>query len=214
MTPYNMVGMAKLKGLDVIAVTDHNSALNLPQVMEAAQALSMEVIPGLEVTSKEDVHILAYFYTLEEALAFAKIIDDHLPEVENQPDLFGRQLVMGEDDTVLREEPRLLVNATDFSVEQLCALIRHHHGIPVPAHINRGSNGMIGALGLMPMLPEHPVVEVSLGLACPAYATKGRLILHSSDAHRLESIQERVFALEVGEATARGVLLKLEAAFS
>ena len=95
-------------------------------------------------------------------------------------------------------------------MEEVCALVRAFGGVPVPAHINRGSNGMIGALGLMPFLPDYPVVEVHPGIPCPAYATKGRFVIHSSDAHRLEDIQERIFSLDT-HPTARDVMRLLRA---
>lgn len=209
MTPANVVGMACVKGLDVIALTDHNSALNLPAAMAAGKAMGVQVIPGLEVTSREDVHVLAYFDTLENALAFGKIIDTHLPCVRNEPSLFGRQKVVDPQDQEQGEWDKLLIHATDFGLEELCALITRQRGVPVPAHINRGSNGMLGALGLMPDLPAHPVVEVSPFSDCPSYATRGRLVLRSSDAHRLGDIAERVFALEILTPTAKGVLDRL-----
>lgn len=211
MTPWNIVGMASLKGLDVIALTDHNTALNVPCAMEAGRALGVMVIPGIEVTSKEEVHVLAYFHTLENALTFGELIYDHLPEVNNNPELFGRQVIIEGDDVESGTLSKLLISATDFSVEKLCDLIVKHHGIAVPAHINRGSNGMIGALGLMPMLPSYPVVEVAPRLSCPDYATKGRFVLCSSDAHQLADIQERVFSLETEEKTAAAVLKRLQA---
>lgn len=209
MTPGNILGMARLKGLDVIAVTDHNCALNLPAAIAAGEAMGVQVIPGLEVASKEDVHVLAYFEALEDALAFGELVDAHLPRIRNQPGLFGSQWVMDAQDQRAYEWEKLLLNATDFSLERLCQVIGGHGGVAVPAHINRGSNGMIGALGLMPMLPAHPVVEVVPSLPCPAYALQGREILHSSDAHRLEDILERVFALDVKAATVKGVLDRL-----
>ncbi len=205
MTPWNMVGMARVKGLDVIAITDHNTACNAPDAMAAGQEYGVAVIPGMEITSREEVHILAYFPTLEDALAAGEEVYAHLPDIQNDPSLFGNQLIMRDGDTPSGTLDKLLLNATDLSVDEVCALIRKHHGIPVPAHINRGSNGMIGALGLMPFLPEHPVVEVYKPLDCPDYATKGRFLLHSSDAHHLEDVQERVFSLPC-EPTAEAVL--------
>ena len=117
---------------------------------------------------------------------------------------------MNTDDQVVGEEERLLIGATDLSLARCAEEIRSRGGVAVPAHINRGSNGMIGALGLMPFLPEYPVVEVYPGVACPEYALKGRFVLHSSDAHRLEDIQERVFSLDV-EPAAREVFRFLRA---
>ena len=206
MTPWNIVGMASLKGLDVIALTDHNAARNLPDAMEAGHSLGVQVIPGLEVTSREEVHMLAYFETLEAALAFGALIDTHLPEVKNCPELFGRQIMMKNGDIEDGEMEKLLISATDFSVEELAQQIENHGGIAVPAHINRGSNGILNALGLMPPLPEYPIVEVYKPLPYPEYATKGRFMLHSSDAHRLSDILERDFWLEAEEKTANAVM--------
>lgn len=210
MTPWNLVGMARVKGLDVIALTDHNTALNTPEATAAGEAYGVQVIPGMEVTSREEVHMLGYFPSVREALAAGEEVYAHLPQVQNQPALFGNQIIMGAEDTPSGTLEKLLINATDLNVEEVCALIRAHGGVPVPAHINRGSNGMIGALGLMPFLPEYPVVEVYPCVACPAYAVKGRFVLHSSDAHRLEDIQERTFSLNA-QPTAQDVMRLLMA---
>lgn len=205
MTPWNMVGMAKIKGLDVIAITDHNACLNAEDAMAAGAEYGVAVIPGMEITTREEVHLLGYFYTLPQAMAAGEEVYAHLADVQNSPELFGNQLIMRDGDTPSGILDKLLINATDLSLDEACALVRRHGGLPIPAHINRGSNGMIGALGLMPFLPEYPVVEVYKGVDCPAYATKGRFLLHSSDAHRLEDIQEQVFSLEA-EPTVEGVL--------
>lgn len=210
MTPWNLVGMARVKGLDVIALTDHNTALNTPEAVAAGEAYGVQVIPGMEITSREEVHILGYFSSVQDALAAGDTVYAHLPQVENQPALFGNQIIIGPDDAPSGTLGKLLINATDLSVEEVCALVRSFGGIPVPAHINRGTNGMIGALGLMPFLPEYPVVEVYPGVACPAYAVKGRFVLHSSDAHRLEDLQERTFSLDV-QPTAEDVVRLLRA---
>lgn len=209
MTPWNMVGMAKIKGLDVIAITDHNAVLNAEDAMAAGAEYGVAVIPGMEITSREEVHMLAYFYTLEDAMRAGEEVYDHLPQIRNEPMLFGNQIIMKDGDTPSGTLDKLLINATDLNVDEVCALVRKHGGVPLPAHINRGSNGMIGALGLMPFLPEYPVVEVYKAIDCPAYAVKGRFLLHSSDAHHLEDIQEQVFELEC-EPTVEGVLRFIE----
>ena len=210
MTPWNLVGMARVKGLDVIALADHNTALNTLEATAAGEAYGVQVIPGMEITSREEVHILGYFSSVQDALAAGDTVYAHLPQVENQPALFGNQIIIGPDDAPSGTLGKLLINATDLSVAEVCALVRSFGGVPVPAHINRGANGMIGALGLMPFLPEYPVVEVYPGVACPAYATKGRFVLHSSDAHRLEDLQERTFSLDV-QPTAEDVVRLLRA---
>lgn len=210
-TPWNAVGMGKIKGLDVIAITDHNSALNVRDAMAAGNEYGVAVIAGMEITSKEEAHILAYFERLDDALAAGDEVYAHLADVKNNPQLFGNQLIMQNGDELAGVVDKLLITSTDLSVDEVCELIARHHGLAVPAHINRGGNGMIGALGLMPFLPEYPVVEVVKHLPCPDYAIKGRFLLQSSDAHRLEDIQERVFALEVDVPTAKGVFDALKA---
>lgn len=205
MTPWNLVGMARVNGLDVIALTDHNCCLNVEDALAAGREYGVAVIPGMEITTREEVHMLGYFPALENALAAGEQVYAHLAAVRNEPALFGNQIIMRSGDTPSGTVEKLLINATDLSVDETCALIRAHGGIPIPAHINRGSNGMIGALGLMPFLPEYPVVEVYRQVDCPAYAVKGRSVLHSSDAHRLEDIQDRVFELDA-PPTAQGVL--------
>lgn len=203
MTPWNLVGMAKVLGFDLIALTDHNCAFNLPDAMAAAKEYQVELLPGMEISSKEDVHILGYFPSLETAMDAGQEVYAHLPDVKNNPSLFGNQLIMENGDQQSGIVEKLLINATDLSVDEVCALIHRYGGVAIPAHINRGSNGMIGALGLMPFLPEYPVVEVYPDIDCPAYAVKGRFQLHSSDAHRLDAMREPRFSLPLEEKTAK-----------
>lgn len=210
MTPWNLVGMAKVLGLDAIALTDHNTALNLPEAMKAGEAYGVTVLPGMEISSKEDVHILGYFPSLEAALAAGEEVYSHLPEIMNHAELFGNQYIIGEEDEIVGTLDKLLINATDLSVDEVSKLIEKHGGIVVPAHINRGSNGMIGALGLMPFLPQFPIAEVYPGVDCPAYATKGRFQLHSSDAHRLDAMHGPEFMLAVEENNICGIFSCLE----
>lgn len=205
MTPWNLVGMAKVKGLDVIALTDHNCALNVPAALAAGKTYGVEVIPGMEITTREEVHLLAYFPDAELALGFSREIDAHLPDIPNRENLFGNQIIVNSKDEPCGKAPKLLLNATDLTLDEACALTRKYHGINVPAHINRGGNGMLGVLGLMPPLPEYPVVEVAARISCPESAVKGRFVLHSSDAHRLEDILERDFTLDIPAPTADAV---------
>lgn len=196
MTPANICGMAHLKGLDVIAVTDHNSARNLPYVKEAADYYGLILLPGLEITTREEVHLLGYFATVEEAVAVGEFFSSHLPPLKNKPKLFGTQLVMNTDDEVQAVEERMLIGATDLSLEACTQVIRSRGGIAVPAHINRGSSGLLINLGFMPIEPQFPVVETAANLPVDEKAVKGRLQLHSSDAHQLGKILEREFFLE------------------
>lgn len=206
MTPANIAGMAKIKGLDIIAVTDHNAARNLPAVQACCEAYGLLLLPGMEITTKEEVHLLGYFETVETALQFGEEIKKHLPKKKNNPRFFGRQLVMNEDDEIIDEEEALLIGATDLPLKDAAELVASFGGVPVPAHINRGSNGLLVNLGLMPLEPFYPTVEAARHLPCEESALRGRHVLHSSDAHYLGDIQEREHALQLKEGTVQELL--------
>ena len=205
MTPANICGMAFLKGLQAIAVTDHNTARNLPYVKEAADHYGLILLPGMEITTREEVHLLGYFPTVEAAVDAGEFFSSHLPPMPNMPDFFGHQYVMNTDDEVVAEETRMLIGATDLDLSECAAAIRERGGIPVPAHINRGSNGLLINLGMMPLEPDFRLVEVSPALPVDERAVKGRTVLHASDAHQLGNISEATFDFPVDRFSAGGL---------
>ena len=194
MTPANICGMAYIKGLQAIAVTDHNTGRNLPYVKEAADHYGLIFLPGMEITTKEEVHLLGYFKDVETAVEVGEIFSSHLPPMKNKPDFFGNQLVMNTDDEVVDIEDRLLIGATDLDLEECTRIIREHGGAAVPAHINRG-HGLLTNLGLFPAEPEFPVVEVRNELDVNDKLSGDRWRLQSSDAHHLGDILEAVYDL-------------------
>ena len=194
MTPANICGMAYIKGLQAIAVTDHNTGRNLPYVKEAADHYGLIFLPGMEITTKEEVHLLGYFKDVETAVEVGEIFSSHLPPMKNKPDFFGNQLVMNTDDEVVDIEDRLLIGATDLDLEECTKIIREHGGAAVPAHINRG-HGLLTNLGLFPTEPEFPVVEVRNELDVNDKLVGNRRRLQSSDAHHLGDILEAVYDL-------------------
>ena len=195
MTPCNIAGMAKLKGLDIIAVTDHNTARNLPAVQAVCQAYGLLLLPGMEITTREEVHLLGYFPTVEAAVSFGEGLRPHLPNKKNKPAFFGNQRVMNGEDEQIAEEEALLIGAADLSLSALTARVLAAGGVPVPAHINRGAHGLLVNLGLMPTKPRFPAVEVWRDLPCDENALAGRRVLHGSDAHYLGDINEREAAM-------------------
>ena len=202
MTPNNIVKMALLKGLELIAVTDHNTARQLGAVAGVCEALGLGLVPGMEITTREEVHLLAYFLTVEQALAFSDFLYPHLPPIPNRPDFFGPQWVMDGEDRVVAEEERLLISALDLSVDQLTGEILGRGGLAVPAHVNRGGNGLLNALGFIPPGAPFSALEVTRALPCPPDPSLKRYPhLHSSDAHRLEDMLERVEFLPLDQPT-------------
>ena len=206
MTPGNILGMAKVKGLDIVALSDHNAARNLPAAEKIAEAYDLLLLPAIEITTSEEVHMLGYFPDVQTALDFGAMLKEHLPQKKNKPSLFGNQFVMNEDDEVIDEEDALLIGATDLTLTECAALVRAVGGVPVPAHINRGSNGLLINLGMMPDDPSFTTVEVWKHLPCPLEPLEGKHVLHSSDAHYLGDIQERDFMLRLPERSVSALL--------
>ncbi|MBE5803795.1 MAG: PHP domain-containing protein [Clostridiales bacterium] len=197
MTPANICGMAHIKGLDAIAVTDHNTARNLPHVKEAADYYKLILLPGMEVTTREEVHLLGYFPTVDDALEAGEVFSSHLPKMPNRPKFFGNQYIVNTDDEIMGEETRMLIGATDLDLTECTEIIRKRGGVAVPAHINRGSNGLLVNLGLMPQEPGYPVVEVARHMDIHPSVVKDRMVLYSSDAHQLGNIMEAEFDFPV-----------------
>ena len=205
MTPNNIVGMAFIKQLDAIAVCDHNTAKNLPAIKEVADMMGVVLLPGLEITTREEAHMLAYFDSVEAALSFSDAIYAHLPPIPNNPKFFGEQQRMNAQDEVIGLEERLLISALDLSFEECAEMIHAYGGLCVPAHINRGSNGCLNALGFLPSGVNYDALEVSKTAPLPAMDLSGYRILHSSDAHYLENILEPEFTIEAAEKSTKAI---------
>jgi len=199
MTPNNIVGMAFIKQLDVIAVCDHNSARNLPAIKEVADMMGVLLLPGMELTTREEAHMLCYFKTVEECVAFSETVYAHLPPIPNNEKFFGRQQVMNAQDEETAVEERLLISALDLGFEECERLIHAAGGLCVPAHINRGSNGVMNALGFLPAGAHYDALEISRKTAMPDMDLSGYRLLESSDAHYLENILEPEFSIDAGE---------------
>ena len=205
MTPNNIVGMAFIKQLDAIAVCDHNACGNLPALKAVADMMGVLLLPGMELTTREEAHMLAYFPDVDSALRFSAFVHEHLPPIPNRPEFFGRQVVMNEEDEETGEEEKLLISALDLSFEECEQAIHAHGGLCVPAHINRGSNGVLNALGFLPADCRYDAIEVSDAVAMPPVDLSGYRLLRSSDAHYLENILEPTFTIDVKEKSVRAL---------
>lgn len=214
MTPNNIVNMAVLKELDMIAITDHNAIGNVLPAIKASQGKPIQVIPGIEITTQEEAHLLGYFPDFEKLHAFYQRMSVHLPNRENRPDIFGHQLIFDELDQVMGEDHRLLMNAVQMSFDQLVPLIRFFGGVPVPAHVTRGSFSVFSQMGYLPS--ELPIASVEINTSNTASLPekmksdlKRYKQVYSSDAHYLTDILERGFFIELSEPTIDHLLLWL-----
>lgn len=215
MTPYNIAGMAALKGLDVIAVTDHNSCRNCPAVQKAAEEYGLIAIPGMELTTSEEVHAICLFETLEAALAFDAYVHERILPVKNREDIFGKQEIYGLDDTVAGTEEILLISATSISFEGLWELVDSFGGVMFPAHLDKSTTSLISNLGFVPEDSKFTMAEVhdlkklhSLQKTNPYLI--GCRIISSSDAHYLEDIKEPELTLAVKERSVKAVFEALK----
>lgn len=204
MTPPNIVNMAYIKGLDIIAVTDHNASGNAGAVMRAAKELPLTVIPGMELTTAEEIHVICLFPDLESAQRAGEYVYAHLPPIKNKPQYFGDQILMDENENFLATIDLLLSNASDISYEKLPDIIDGFGGFCWPAHIDRMSNSVLSVFGVLPELPNYSLLEVHdpdkffENKANEAFR-RGRTILTNSDAHMLEMISEKEHFIELSE---------------
>jgi hypothetical protein len=160
MSPAKIVQRSLEVGLDVIAVCDHNSAENAGAAMRAGEKKGLRVLPGLEICSKEEVHILALFDVLGQALAMQEYVYAGLPG-ENKPEVFGFQIVANEKEEVLTENPRLLIGATRLGLYDIVQKTHGLGGICLSSHVDRPAYGIINQLGFIPADLSLDGVEVS-----------------------------------------------------
>jgi len=206
MSPLRITERAGQVGLDMIAVCDHNSAANAGAVIRAARE-GLTVIPGMEITTSEEVHIVALFPTLDSALDAQAVVYEHLPGT-NDEKAFGPQVLADENDEVLGLSDRLLIGATQLALREVVDLIHLNGGLAIAAHIDREAFGLPAQLGFFPPDLELDALEISVRAdKLTARAAAGELfgklaLVRASDAHRLGEL-----------GTARTVLVLAEASF-
>ncbi len=188
MSPRNIVKAAKEKGVDIAGICDHNSCENVSAVKKSAEREGLlNVIGGMEITSSEEVHVLALFGNEEQLLAMQKIVYGHLPGL-NDERRFGEQVVANEDDEVIDFNQRLLIGATELSVDDIVNRIHELHGLAIASHIDREGFSIIGQLGFIPQGLPLDAVEVSTQANMRDFKGLSFPVITSSDAHRLDNI--------------------------
>ena len=213
MTPKNIVGMAALAGCNVIAVADHNSTKNCKAVMEAAKQAGLLAVPAMELTTKEEVHVLCFLPDLAAAEDFGRYVYGKLPNIKNRADIFGRQLYMDAQDQIIGEEDKLLLSAADIGIYEVYDLVKSYGGTAIPAHIDRGSFSLISNLGFYDSAMQFPAVELTANCDIRAFKQAHNISLPhfvNSDAHTLEQIPDAVNKILAGSFCAQGVIRAIE----
>ncbi len=194
-TPDSIAGMGELNGLDIMALTDHNTTKNCPAFFAAAKRHGIIPVAGMELTTAEEIHIVCLFKTLESALLFGDAVETRRIKIKNRTDIFGNQFIMNENDEKIGEDDFLLSNATTISLEEVPDFVKQFGGICYPAHVDREANGIIAVLGLFPKTPYFPTIEVHDSEKREQYATLCKKdisrVVTSSDAHYLWDISEK-----------------------
>ena len=214
-TPCNIAGMAAVQELDIIALCDHNTARNCPACKKACEEYGVLFIPGMELTTAEEVHVVCLFPALDNALAFDKEVYKHLIKVKNNPEIFGAQEIYDENDNVIDIEPNLLINATDIDFARAFLMANEFGGVAMPAHIDKSANSLFSNLGFIPPECSFKTVEINnyerfntLKEKFPYL--KDCLVLKDSDAHYLGNVSAPNNKIELDFLTHNAVIEKIK----
>lgn len=195
MSPINIVLKAKERGLDIIAIADHNSTRQVPVCQEVGRQYGLMVLAAVEVTTKEEVHVLAFFQTEEQLAAFQVFLDNHLPKMANDEERFGYQLIVNANEEIVGEEPYLLINALDVGLDEMYDVVHGIGGLFVPAHVNKPATSLMSQLGFVPPDLRADALELSRHITKAAFLRKNAYLkrfafLKSSDAHQIDAVGE------------------------
>ena len=195
MTPANIAGTATLAGIQIMALTDHNSVKNCPSFFKACKRYGVIPVAGMELTTAEDIHVVCLFEELEKALEFGEEVETRRVKIPNRVDIFGDQFIMDDGDSVIATEEFMLPNATEISIDEAPKIVEKYGGICYPAHIDRQANGIIATLGTFPEFPKFKCAELHDKEKVAPHLEKypilqDKQIVISSDAHYLWDIRD------------------------
>jgi PHP family Zn ribbon phosphoesterase len=193
MIPPLIVEEALSLGIGWIAITDHNASANVAAVQQAARGTPLAVLPGMELQTEEEVHLLCLFDTLEQLQSWQAYVDERLPDQQNNPEYFGEQFIVDASGQFIESESRLLINSTRITFNQAVQQVQRRGGLAIPAHVDRRVYGLFANLGFIPACLQIEAVELSCHLETehitqfyPQLA--GYPILQDGDAHRLSEL--------------------------
>lgn len=214
MTPGNIIKKAIEKGIDIISITDHNSIKNVKSAQEIAADKNILIVPGIEVQSKEDIHILSYFENLEELNSYYEIIYDGLSNIKNDEEKFGNQIIVDKNDQFVGQEEKLLMNSTNYSLNELVTLTNKFNGIAVPSHVDR-SFGLIKNLGFIPEELNIEYIELNFNRTLTQYYNqypylKNFQLLNNSDSHYLNQLDPKMKLKLVDKPTTKNIFKQIK----
>ena len=212
MTPRRIIEMAISKGLDIIAISDHNSAENAEITVRMAREKGIMALPAMEITSSEEAHVLAFFGSVEKALAMQEIVYAKLSKAANDEKLYGYQLIVNEVDEILEFNKKLLIGATSLPVKELVDAIHANNGLAVASHIDKESFSVVSQLGFIPYDIQFDGLEISYNSdrqKAESMFSEYTSIpwITSSDAHQLGDIGKKSTSFFLNEASFEEIVL-------
>lgn len=193
MSPRNIIDEAKKKGIGIIGITDHNTTLQAPLIEKIGRQQNIFVLCGAEVTTKEEAHVLCFFSNFQLLGLFQKYLDQHLPNIKNNTELFGYQVQVDINENICYTEERLLISAINQTIEQIEQKTHSLGGIFIPAHINKTKNSIISQLGFVPPDLNYDALELSKHTTYSSFVMQNKYLknasfIKSSDAHFVNDI--------------------------
>lgn len=187
MTPKNIVKESEKRGLNIIGICDHNSSENVISVKKCAENMDLDIIGGIEITSKEEVHVLALFDNEKSLYKMQQIIYDNLIETKDEK-IYGDQVIVNENDEVLGFNKKLLLGSVEMSIESIVNSIHELGGIAIASHVDRERFGIISQLGFIPAGLMLDALEISNKDQIQKFSDGSLPIVTFSDAHSLKEI--------------------------
>ncbi|RLD58425.1 MAG: histidinol-phosphatase [Bacteroidetes bacterium] len=204
MSPKNIIRRAKERKLDIIGITDHNSTKQCSVMKKIGDKNGIFVLQGVEITTKEEVHCLAFFENDDELSKFQKYLDQNLPDIKNNVDLFGYQVVVDEDENIVEQIDPLLISAISQNINQIEEKVHSLGGLFIPAHIDKLKNSIISQLGFLPKDLNIDAIELSKHTTKKNFLDKNDYLkqysfIQSSDAHYINNIGDVSTILKMNE---------------
>ncbi len=204
MSPSAIVEILAQKGIQIAALTDHNTALNCPAFAALCKQRGIAPLFGLEVQTMEEIHVVCLFSSIDTALLFNKELSALIPHIPNNPEKMGDQIVVDEEENIIDEVDYYLIMSAEIGIDDLARRVHELEGLVIPAHVDRAAFSLTSQLGFIPdgewdalevvRLPQADSPNPALNEAALSYP-----LITSSDAHYVEHVGRRAFMLDIGD---------------